>query len=150
MESAEEIYKSAYELHYKKMEFEKALALYKAIIESYSQSPEAAYSRTQIENIGKSQPYADYVVEMRQKVTLGNERDRLIPAIEIAKADHIRKVNGVWEYLVQINIGTEELNRVGNLGWQLVSVTSYHVGIAALQVVHMQYTFKRLPVPPTQ
>ena len=48
---SKELYKKAYNLHYSKSDFSKAIELYQEIIKDFPESEEAGYSKNQIENI---------------------------------------------------------------------------------------------------
>lgn len=58
-----------------------------------------------------------------------------IRAAAIAKAPK-------WEYLVQSDIGIDDLDKLGEIGWELISITSFETGGNVL-TVHMRYVFKR-------
>lgn len=53
MNTADGLYKEAYNKHYKSKQFLTAYNLYKEIIEKYPDSKEASYSKTQIQNLSK-------------------------------------------------------------------------------------------------
>jgi hypothetical protein len=57
MKTHERLYSEAYDLQYKKSNPEKALSIYNEIINSYPETKEAEYPRTQINNIEKLSPY---------------------------------------------------------------------------------------------
>ena len=50
---ARQLYVTAYDMHYSTKDLRKALELYKGVMTSNPDSPEAEYSRTQIDNIVK-------------------------------------------------------------------------------------------------
>lgn len=52
-----------------------------------------------------------------------------------------------WEYLADSDIDINDLDRRGELGWELINITSYETGFGGNITVHMRYVFKR-PVPP--
>ena len=51
--NAEELYREAYELHYKKKDYAAAYKGYLKVMEKFPQSPESQYAKAQIENLSK-------------------------------------------------------------------------------------------------
>ena len=51
MTTSEQLYKTAYDAHYKAKDIEKAQAGYEALLNEYPDSSEASYARTQLDNI---------------------------------------------------------------------------------------------------
>jgi uncharacterized protein YbjQ (UPF0145 family) len=51
--NSKELFQNAYDLHYKKNQFDEALDLYKKLIDQFPQSEEAKYAQNQIDNINQ-------------------------------------------------------------------------------------------------
>jgi hypothetical protein len=61
-------YRDAYAAHYMGRDLPGALRLYSLLVASYPQSPEAAYSRSQVENIVKSVVPLDVLLDAHLKL----------------------------------------------------------------------------------
>jgi uncharacterized protein YbjQ (UPF0145 family) len=66
MES-ETLFKSAYDLHYKQKNIEKALEVYNSILSQYPESKEAEYARNQIENINNMSEKDKLKMELKKE-----------------------------------------------------------------------------------
>ncbi len=58
--SADELYKGAYDAHYKEYDIAKAKIDYKKVIEKYPKSPEARYAQNQLSNLARDKEKLEY------------------------------------------------------------------------------------------
>jgi tetratricopeptide (TPR) repeat protein len=159
MDTPETLYKQAHNLHYVERDVEGALAIYDAILEQNPHSPEATYSRTQIENLKGNPAEVAQFAKYRLKLDREAEREKLESDLDIAAEEQIRASNDVWQYQVLVDAALQSLNELGRAGWELVSSNAYKTGGGGsvngmggvIYTVHTQYTFKRkLPRIPSR
>jgi uncharacterized protein YbjQ (UPF0145 family) len=96
--NAEQTYKHAYDLHYKKKDFEGALSAYLDVIEHSPETQECGYAKTQIDNIiGSGADFSAMTgVVNRYNQLIGNFSERLESTLN-AKAAEVQRFRAIGE-----------------------------------------------------
>ena len=150
MNSAD-LYKEAYDLHYKERATGRALLMYGAVIERFPASQEATYARTQIENLGGIPIDPQEKIRLEERLDSERLETELLAELAVAKDEHLSENRGRWQYKLLVDATEESLDTFGSLGWEVVSSAAYKTGggltVSGLggerYTVHIQHTLKR-------
>jgi hypothetical protein len=79
-----------------------------------------------------------------------DQAGRILDAVkpDIVRLNQDRAVK--WEYLQLLDPTGGRLDEAGEVGWELVGISSYETGVGGNLTVHMHYTFKRSLVPESE
>ena len=86
-------------------------------------------------------------IEKKQYIDQGQKILEAVQ-IEITRLNQNRAPK--WEYITSSDLDSSNLDKHGELGWELIGITSYETGANGRMTVNMLGTFKRPVVPESE
>lgn len=137
---SKELYTKAYNLHYSKGDFSKAIELYREIIKDFPESEEAGYSKNQIENIKN--------MSDSERERLKNKKEKQEEGGNNEQKGHlsIPDIGGLWvavfgifllliTFFISLSLGTPE--KLGDIEGYYNTIKAVY----ALQFIGLVITF---------